>query len=227
MIFKMSRSTYAQYEVDRRKPDYDTLKMFADYFGVSTDYLLGLTNDPTQPRPIITPVDLGQKIKQAREEARLSQSQLAKKIGQTVLAIKYMEKGSRKVFPEQISEIAIALNKPLSFFMPETGVVPIPAKPRDEIVPTKTIPLVGKITAGGPNLAFQEKLGEIRVSKYLDAEFGLIVKGDSMVGAGISEGNERGHPLRPVPGHLRDRDIPSRPRRHGGRRPDLQDHHPL
>jgi len=46
LIFKMSRSTYAQYEVDRRKPDYDTLKMFADYFNVSTDYLLGLTDDP-------------------------------------------------------------------------------------------------------------------------------------------------------------------------------------
>jgi len=48
VILKMSRSTYAQYEVDRRKPDYDTLKMFADYFGVSTDYLLGLTDNPAQ-----------------------------------------------------------------------------------------------------------------------------------------------------------------------------------
>ena len=52
IVFKMSRSTYAQYEVDRRKPDYDTLKMFSDYFGVSVDYLLGRTDDP---RPVRNP----------------------------------------------------------------------------------------------------------------------------------------------------------------------------
>ncbi|MHB8077170.1 helix-turn-helix domain-containing protein [Desulfosporosinus fructosivorans] len=44
-IFCMSRSTYAQYEVDRRKPDYDTLQKIADYFAVSTDFLLGRTGD--------------------------------------------------------------------------------------------------------------------------------------------------------------------------------------
>lgn len=55
-IFSMSRSTYAQYEVDRRKPDYDTLQKIADYFKVSTDFLLGRTEDSvieriTDPRP--------------------------------------------------------------------------------------------------------------------------------------------------------------------------------
>lgn len=48
-IFNMSRSTYAQYEVNRRKPDYNTLKMFADYYQVSIDWLLGLSDDPTPP----------------------------------------------------------------------------------------------------------------------------------------------------------------------------------
>jgi len=185
---KIHNKTLSGYENDVSEPDFGTLKILADLYGVSTDYLLGLTNDPTQPRPIITPVAIGEKIKQAREEARLSQAQLAQKIGQTVLAIKYMEKGSRKVMSEQLNEIAHALGKPLSFFMPETT-TPRALKPRDEIVPTKPIPLVGKITAGGPNFALQEKLGEIRVSKYLDAEFGLIVKGDSMIGAGITHGD--------------------------------------
>lgn len=57
-ILCMSRSTYAQYEVDRRKPDYDTLQRIADYFKVSTDFLLGRTEDSviedgriTDPRP--------------------------------------------------------------------------------------------------------------------------------------------------------------------------------
>lgn len=37
----------AKYETDDREPDYNTLKKFADYFDVSIDYLLGLTDDPT------------------------------------------------------------------------------------------------------------------------------------------------------------------------------------
>lgn len=37
----------AKYETDDREPDYNTLKKFADYFNVTLDYLLGLTNDPT------------------------------------------------------------------------------------------------------------------------------------------------------------------------------------
>jgi transcriptional regulator with XRE-family HTH domain len=41
----MTRSTYAQYEVDRRVPEYATLEKLADFFDVSIDYLVGRTND--------------------------------------------------------------------------------------------------------------------------------------------------------------------------------------
>ncbi|MCW2277770.1 helix-turn-helix domain-containing protein [Heliophilum fasciatum] len=37
----MSRDTYAGYETGRRSPDYATLKQFADYYSVTTDFLLG------------------------------------------------------------------------------------------------------------------------------------------------------------------------------------------
>lgn len=36
-------STYAMYEVDRREPSFETLVAIAKHYGVSTDYLLGLT----------------------------------------------------------------------------------------------------------------------------------------------------------------------------------------
>ncbi|EWH21213.1 MULTISPECIES: helix-turn-helix domain-containing protein [Bacillus] len=35
-----TRGTYAHYEINKRKPDYDTLIKLADFFGVTTDYLL-------------------------------------------------------------------------------------------------------------------------------------------------------------------------------------------
>lgn len=39
----MSRGTLGHYEIGRREPDYETLQQFADFFGVTTDYLLGRT----------------------------------------------------------------------------------------------------------------------------------------------------------------------------------------
>lgn len=37
----MSQGSLAMYETGKRKPSLDTLKLIADYFNVSTDYLLG------------------------------------------------------------------------------------------------------------------------------------------------------------------------------------------
>jgi transcriptional regulator with XRE-family HTH domain len=42
----MARSTYAHYELDKRNPSYDVIKIFANYFKVSTDFLLCRTDDP-------------------------------------------------------------------------------------------------------------------------------------------------------------------------------------
>ena len=41
----LSTQTYSSYEVGARNPDYDTLIKLADYFNVTTDYLLGRTSD--------------------------------------------------------------------------------------------------------------------------------------------------------------------------------------
>lgn len=41
-----SRGKIANYEQGTRQPDFETLQMFADFFEVSTDYLLGRTNEP-------------------------------------------------------------------------------------------------------------------------------------------------------------------------------------
>jgi len=41
----MSQSTIALYETGDRKPDPDTINKIADFFDVSTDYLLGRSDD--------------------------------------------------------------------------------------------------------------------------------------------------------------------------------------
>lgn len=40
-MLHLSRGTYAQYEIDRRVPEYATLEKLADFFEVSIDYLVG------------------------------------------------------------------------------------------------------------------------------------------------------------------------------------------
>ena len=57
--------------------------------------------------------------------------------------------------------------------------------------PTPTLPLIGRIAAGGPLLAEQEIEEEIAVPGPLgrDADFLLRVTGDSMIEAGILEGD--------------------------------------
>jgi transcriptional regulator with XRE-family HTH domain len=42
----IARTTYSGYANGAREPDLDTLNKIADYFEVSTDYLLGRTDDP-------------------------------------------------------------------------------------------------------------------------------------------------------------------------------------
>ena len=44
-----AQSTIAGWESGAREPDFEMAKKIADYFEVSTDYLLGNTDDPTPP----------------------------------------------------------------------------------------------------------------------------------------------------------------------------------
>ncbi len=45
-LLGISRQGYAKYENNTSQPDFDTLVKLADYFDVTTDYLLGKSNDP-------------------------------------------------------------------------------------------------------------------------------------------------------------------------------------
>lgn len=40
-LFQLAESTISGYETSARKPDLETVEKFADYFGVSVDYLSG------------------------------------------------------------------------------------------------------------------------------------------------------------------------------------------
>lgn len=43
---QMTERSYQHYEGNRRRPNYETLVILADLFEVTTDYLLGRTEEP-------------------------------------------------------------------------------------------------------------------------------------------------------------------------------------
>jgi len=50
----INRTTYAKWETGDRLPDMETLNKLADYFNVTTDYILRRTDNPEPPETVIT-----------------------------------------------------------------------------------------------------------------------------------------------------------------------------
>ncbi|MBK5261734.1 MAG: helix-turn-helix transcriptional regulator [Peptostreptococcaceae bacterium] len=46
-VINRSYQAYSQYELDKRQPSIDMIIIISKFYGVSSDYLLGLTDDPT------------------------------------------------------------------------------------------------------------------------------------------------------------------------------------
>lgn len=62
-----------------------------------------------------------------------------------------------------------------------TNIIPMPE--------AKSIPLVGKIACGTPITATENLEGYIKIPAQLEADFALVCRGDSMVGARIMDGD--------------------------------------
>ena len=52
-IVGVSNSTISMYEMGQREPDFATVVKFADFFGVSTDYLLGREKESSEKEEIV------------------------------------------------------------------------------------------------------------------------------------------------------------------------------
>ena len=63
---------------------------------------------------------IGKKIQKAREEAGLSQEELASRLGYTQAALSNYELGKRRLYLPNIEQISRELNKPLSYFLEES-----------------------------------------------------------------------------------------------------------
>ncbi len=138
-------------------------------------------------------IELYKRIRQRREALAMSQDDLAKKLGyKSRSSINKIELGENDIPQSKITAFAKALDTTPTWLMgwgdDHTGrIETLPSN----IIPidTKKIPLLGKIAAGQPILAVREFDAYVECGAEVQADFALRVKGDSMIGARIFDGD--------------------------------------
>ena len=138
---------------------------------------------------------IGEKIKYLREQAKISQTELAEKVNTTKQNIYKYEKGIITNIPsDRIELIANALNTTPAYLMGwEEDIYDseINLSRFSNIKPVKKIklPMLGKIACGKPIFAEEEHETFVEVDDSYGADFCLSADGDSMINAGIDSGD--------------------------------------
>lgn len=130
-------------------------------------------------------MNLGDKLKNRRLELGLTLEEVGNIVGVTKSTVRKWETGDiENMRRDKIALLSTALQVSPLYIM---GV----EEDGDEIinVPTNKIPLIGTIAAGEPILAEQHIEEYIDLETATRADFCLRVKGNSMIGAGIKNGD--------------------------------------
>ncbi len=75
--------------------------------------------ETTAKRGAVIYRDIGKRIQRAREEAGMSQEELASALGITQSALSNYELGKRRLYLANLEQLANVLGRPLSYFMEE------------------------------------------------------------------------------------------------------------
>lgn len=76
--------------------------------------------------------DIGKRLQRAREEAQMSQEEMARRLGITQAALSNYELGKRRLYLQNLEQIASILNKPIAYFLEEEPEVGAAAQPPGE-----------------------------------------------------------------------------------------------
>lgn len=133
---------------------------------------------------------IGDNIKYLREKSNMSQVDLANLLGITDKAVSTWENGTRIPRIGMIEKISSIFNVPKSQILDAelqdkkplaSNLAPLPKM--------KKIPLVGTIACGQPILAEENITDYIDLPGHIKADYALSCKGDSMINAGINDGD--------------------------------------
>lgn len=131
-------------------------------------------------------------LKSLRKEKGFTQEQLADEMGLSKSAISMYETGNRKPDYEALEAFAGMFNVDMNTLLDSPSSKNLSLPNSENIIPlptTYTVPLLGEIACGKPILAEENIEGMVKVPEYIQADFALRCKGDSMIGARILDGD--------------------------------------
>ena len=138
-------------------------------------------------------MSIAENIKRIRLEHGLSQAELGKIAGVSDKAVSTWELGIKVPRMGAVEKMANYFGIAKSAIVDD--VQPAPAK-KPTIPPgfmpmpkMRKVPLIGAIACGDPITAIQNREGEIDAPEDMRCDFALRCKGDSMIGAGIHDGD--------------------------------------
>lgn len=140
-------------------------------------------------------MNIGQRIKARREELGISAEELGQKIGKAKTTIYRYELGLIEKMPTSVLEsIAEVLRTSPAYLMGWTDNKSLnswQAQNFDNISPihTQRLPMLGEIACGKPIWANEERESYVQAGVNIKADFCLIARGDSMIGARIHDGD--------------------------------------
>lgn len=118
----VTRSAISLYEIEKREPDTETLLKMADFFGVSTDYLLGYSKNRIKEEDLEWRYPhvknrIGSIISKYREEFNLSSKEFAKKMGISVELEQNIEAGINIPSLKLLSKMATEMNMDVDYLI--------------------------------------------------------------------------------------------------------------
>lgn len=172
----VSGPTVSQWESGAKEPKKENLERLADLYGVSTDYLMG-RSDEKAPAPSY---DSGTALHTARLAHEYSLKDIAIIAGVGPATVKAWEANRPKAPREKLALIAGALNLPVEELAgPQDAPLPLNAIP---YTPARAmVKIIGSVRCGAGGLAVEEYIGvEPADVSNPDEYFYLIAEGDSM-----------------------------------------------
>ena len=120
-IFNFKKALISKYENDKLQPSIETINSLADYFDVSSDYLLGrtdnrntanikLTNDYSKDTEELVNMIFPKRLKELRTEKDISQEELGSMLNLSKSTISLYESGKRESDFNTLNKIAQYFN---------------------------------------------------------------------------------------------------------------------
>ena len=131
-----------------------------------------------------------ERLKELRLSRELTQEEFAKRIGISRSAVGLYETGKREPDFETLELFADFFNVDMNYLLGKTDAnTDISSIKNVVTIHKKKIPVIGTIAAGQPIYADEHIETYVPCDEDIDAQFGLIIRGDSMIGAEIYDGD--------------------------------------